>query len=229
MKSSLFLFTIFSTLIGRCFAFQWTRTNLRSIRRTSTGSTSLSLAKDSGIFEYTGSGPPPELAKLFGLKVDEKTVKKQTTKSSSKKKSEGKKPIEKRDVEKVEDLENQLISKYKSSAYKDISDGDDDEWEDPALEEIRKRKLKKQKFEGFNPQGSKVSNKEPIAGKSKSEVEEGDRIVPPRKSLLLGRLTNRVKESTTSLNEVCLLSSFVFLFRIFAKVGLLLSLQYLSQ
>lgn len=158
---------------------------------------------NSGIYQYQGKGPPPELAKLFGINSNDGNKKPKGRTTVRKYENSGsldKKQSKARQTEAVEDLEKDLILKYRSSAYKSLLD-DDDDWE-----EAQPQKSPAQgKFEGFQ-RAAPISSRDKETmerdeknfyrglrtlsrpSDSKDEPSKGESPTSPRKSLLLGRL-----------------------------------------
>lgn len=172
----------------------------------------LPAQENGGVFQYQGKSPPPELAKLFGIKTNDgkrKTNRKATTKNAIENtKSPVKKKSKTQQTESVDDLEKDLILKYRSSAYKEIVD--DEDWEEE--EQPKSSLIPARKFEGFqrvaasSPRDRETMDREeekfyrglrtltkPSGNSKQPSVEKDERSEEqessaPRKSLLLGRL-----------------------------------------
>ena len=182
---------------------------------------SLPAQENSGIYQYQGKSPPPELAKLFGVKANEgKRKPNRKTNNNNlvdKTNIQPKKKSKIQPTESVDNLEKDLILKYRSSAYKDIID--DEDWEEE--EEPKASSTPARKFEGFqrvasnSPRDKEAMDREeekfyrglrtltkPSGNSKQFSKEENEEFQEQesqssRQSLLLGRLL-KTRSSTAS-------------------------------
>lgn len=164
----------------------------------------LSSSPEGKIFQFQGKSPPPELARLFGISVEEKEKRSLGRKKIAKvleKVNKSQLPAkpsnppqqppptikrEKRDKrakkilvdeESVLDLEKDVLQKYGSSAFKDalVDDDDDDDW---GAEDggVGKRK-RTAKFEGFGGRAVVGSLQRDVES-SMADSNEAEKVVP---------------------------------------------------
>lgn len=160
----------------------------------------MKLQQVGGVYEFRGGNgsPPPEIAKLLGLK--EKKIKPSKSKQSTMNTSRKQERIEpiKSEKSNVDELEKSLIMKYRSSAYKAFLEEvemDEDENKDVNVSNVDKSKYRlagPSGNRGFGSYSSENNNEETIEFDESfpDEADMKEPVIKSKKSLF-----ERIKES----------------------------------